>query len=105
MLRFVVVVLLHVVGDNKSWVRLPPLARDTRWCGRHLSHQLVVSDFILQFVDWAILWILMGETMGICWLVWDITSVGIRMDVKEMMIIQQRTRRATHGIFRNVVLS
>ena len=104
MLSFVVVVLLHVVGGNKSLVTLPPLARDTRWGGRHLSHQLVVSDFILQFVDWAILRILMGRR----WVyvgVWDITSGGIRMDVKEMMIIQQRTRRETHGIFRNVFLS
>jgi hypothetical protein len=42
--------------------------------------------------------------MGSC-LVWDITSVGIRLDVEEFIIIQQRTRRATHGIFRNVVLS
>ena len=53
MLRFVVVVLLHVVGGNKSLVRLPPLARDTRWCGHHLSHRLVDSDFILHFVDWG----------------------------------------------------
>ena len=37
MLSFVVVVLLHVVGGNESLVTLPPLARDTRWCGRHLS--------------------------------------------------------------------
>ena len=105
MLSFVVVVLLHVVGGNESLVTLPPIARDTRWCGRHLSHQLVVPDFMLHFVEWAILRILMGETMSICWLVWDITSVGIRMDVKEMMFIQQRTRRATHGIFRIVFLS
>ena len=48
-------------------------------------------------IDWERRWA--------CWLVWDITSVGIRMDVKEMMIIQQRTHRATHEIFRNMFLS
>jgi len=63
MLRFVVVVLLHVVGGNKSLVRLPPLARDTRWCGRHLSHRLVESDFILHFVDWAILRIMITSPL------------------------------------------
>ena len=55
MLRFVVVALLHVVGGIESLVMVPPLARDTRWCRRHLSHQLVASEFILRFVDWAIL--------------------------------------------------
>ena len=46
------------------------------------------------------IWMELGETMGIRCLVWDITSAGIRMDVVvvEMMIIQQRTRRATHDI-------
>ena len=128
------VVLLHVVGGNKLLVRLPPLARDTRWRGRHLSHQLVESNLILHFVDWAILRIMItspcsiideatswhtfsgigkhvrgirmesGETMGSC-LVWDLASVGIRMDAEEIIIIQQRTRRATHGLLRNVFLS
>ena len=53
MLRFVVVVLLHVVGGIESLVMVPPLARDTRWCRYHLSHRLVDSDFILHFVDWG----------------------------------------------------
>ena len=131
MLSFVVVVLLHVVGGIESLVMVPPLARDTRWCRRHLSHQLVASEFILRFVDWAILRISpcsiideatswhpfsgigkhvrgirmeSGETMGSC-LVWDIASAGIRMDVEEIIIIQQRTLRATHGLLMNVFLS
>ena len=33
-------------------------------------------------------------------LVWDLASVGIRMDAEEIIIIQQRTRRATHGLLR-----